>query len=122
MTEHMDRTCSWVCSVRVPWSTCRQGRPEPVGTYVWASWLGRGASWLCTCSRHARPIAAQDEQPDVQYDEVAWAGRFPVVRGGVATFTLQPRAPFMISVRAEPTLSPRGEPAGRPPLIPPPRT
>ena len=44
----------------------------------------------------------------MKMEEVAWAGRFPIVRGGVATFTLQPQAPFMISVRAEATMSPRG--------------
>ncbi|KAK9831309.1 hypothetical protein WJX81_000976 [Elliptochloris bilobata] len=49
-----------------------------------------------------------DEQPAIKQEEVAWAGRFPMVRGGVATFTLQPLAPFMISVRAEATMSPRG--------------
>ena len=50
----------------------------------------------------------QEDGPAVKMEEVAWAGRFPIVRGGVATFTLQPQAPFMISVRAEATMSPRG--------------
>ena len=53
----------------------------------------------------------QETGPAVKMEEVAWAGRFPIVRGGVATFTLQPQAPFMISVRAEATMSPRGESA-----------
>jgi len=55
-------------------------------------------------------LLLQEQQPAVRSEEVAWAGRFPIVRGGVATFTLQPRAPFMISVRADAPLAATGAP------------
>jgi len=55
-------------------------------------------------------LPLQEQQPAVRCEEVAWAGRFPIVRGGVATFTLQPRAPFMISVRADAPLAATGAP------------
>lgn len=46
----------------------------------------------------------------MNYSETAWAGRFPMVRGGVAKFTLQPHAPFMIGVRADANVVPKGKP------------
>ena len=41
----------------------------------------------------------------VNMEQVAWCGHLPVMRGGVATFTLQASQPFAISLQADPRRS-----------------
>ncbi|BDA44750.1 hypothetical protein COCOBI_06-2280 [Coccomyxa sp. Obi] len=41
--------------------------------------------------------------------EVSWEGSFPVLRGGVVTFSLKPTQPFCISVRPDPDFLPAGK-------------
>ncbi|CAK0784442.1 hypothetical protein CVIRNUC_007646 [Coccomyxa viridis] len=41
----------------------------------------------------------------VDMEQVAWCGHLPVMRGGVATFTLQATQPFAISLQADPRRS-----------------
>ena len=44
----------------------------------------------------------------VDMEQVAWCGHLPVMRGGVATFTLKAFQPFAISLRADPRRSAGG--------------
>ncbi len=41
--------------------------------------------------------------------QTCWEGSFPVLRGGVVTFSLKPKQPFCISVRPDPDFSPAGK-------------
>lgn len=42
---------------------------------------------------------------NVDMGQIAWSGHLPVMRGGVATFTLQATQPFAITLRADPERS-----------------
>ena len=46
----------------------------------------------------------------VDMEQVAWCGHLPVMRGGVATFTLRATQPFAISLQADPRRSAGGAP------------
>ena len=45
-------------------------------------------------------------------EQVTWCGHLPVMRGGVATFTLQATQPFSITLQADPKHSTGAEPSG----------
>ena len=42
---------------------------------------------------------------EVCMEHVAWCGHLPVMRGGVATFTLQAAQPFALTLQADPERS-----------------
>ena len=42
---------------------------------------------------------------EVSMEHIAWCGHLPVMRGGVATFTLRASKPFALTLQADPERS-----------------
>ncbi|CAL8469514.1 g9055 [Coccomyxa elongata] len=53
-------------------------------------------------------MSLQADQAQSLVEGVSWAGSFPMLRGGVVTFSLKPTQPFCISVRPEPSFAAEG--------------
>jgi hypothetical protein len=53
-------------------------------------------------------VALQADQAQALLQGVSWSGGFPMLRGGVVTFSLKPTQPFCISVQPEASFSAAG--------------
>lgn len=53
-------------------------------------------------------VMLQADQAQTLLQGVSWSGGFPMLRGGVVTFSLKPTEPFCISVQPEATFSAAG--------------
>lgn len=62
----------------------------------------------CSVVEVAGNMSLQADQAQSLVEGVSWAGSFPMLRGGVVTFSLKPTQPFCISVRAEPSFAAEG--------------
>ena len=51
---------------------------------------------------HRQPMKALRSPSEVIMEDIAWSGHLPVMRGGVATFTLQASKPFALTLQADP--------------------